>query len=413
MSMNRWVTGLAVVALVACDLAAQDSKVMQGSLVRGSQIAGKEVRGSDQQPIGTIEDVVLDRNTGSVAFVVVSFAPAMNKGDKLIAIPWTAVKASNDAASGAFVASVAKDRLDSAPTFDRNAWPDMNSDWSNKVYAFYGTRPSMTPRDATVQEGQNRDLHRDHDMAKARERGQDDGRNDARADRRQDDGMRADGMRREVTVVRGRVKTFEQGDPAQLVVTSDAGEVRAELAPRSFLDQQRLTFDANSDVTLHGFYETRAGQRTFVVTEVTGRDGRVVRLRREDASPLWERGTTAYDRPQTGYDRPQGDRVNDRPTNLELVDLSGTVTYVEPAGECNESPQGRLAYVRTDRGERIIALGPGAYLARNRWDLRPSDTIAVRGYETNRDGRRVFMATEVRRGSETWRLRREDGTPLW
>ena len=61
----------------------------------------------------------------------------------------------------------------------------------------------------------------------------------------------------------------------------------------------------------------------------------------------------------------------------------------------------------------VIGLGPGTYLDSQHWGLHQNETITVRGYDYGRNGSRVFIATEVRRGNETWKLRRDDGTPLW
>jgi hypothetical protein len=96
-------------------------------------------------------------------------------------------------------------------------------------------------------------------------------------------------------------------------------------------------------------------------------------------------------------------------TNRELRDLTGTVTIVDTT----DSPDGRLVTVKTDSGERVIALAPGSYLDKQRWELKPAETISIKGYELERDGRKVFISTELRRGDQTWKFRREDGSPLW
>src|SRR5262249_23248774 len=140
------------------------------------------------------------------------------------------------------------------------------------------------------------------------------------------------------------------------------------------------------------------------------RDGRAVRLRGDDFAPLWAQNRTIERQPATGYNGYTGTNPN---TNVDLRDLTGTVTFVDTSSACGESIQGRTVTIRTDTGDRVIALGPGNYLERQHWALRPSDVVTVRGWDTTRDGRRVFIATEVRRGNETWRLRRDDGSPLW
>jgi hypothetical protein len=194
----------------------------------------------------------------------------------------------------------------------------------------------------------------------------------------------------------GRVRSFTRNDPAQLVIATNSGDFTSELAPLSFIDQQRLVFDDDANVTVRGFEAMRNGRTTFFATEVTMPDGRVVQLRRDDLTPLW---TTQYN------------------TNLAtgatsaLHEVSGAILHIE-AGAC-ESAYGRLVTIRTDAGERLIALGPGSNLDRHNWALRPNDTIFVRGYDYRTGDRTYFIATEVRRGSDTLRLRSDDGTPQW
>jgi len=395
MSRTQCLAVLTMAALISASVVSQDNKAMRTSFVRASQITGTEIQNSDHQKVGTIEDVVFDQDNGTVAFAVVAMDPAMNAGDKLLAVPWASLKATNDAK--ALALDLPKDRLEKAPRFDRNAWPDINAQWSSEVMAFYGVnRPMQTPRET----------------AQAQPMTPEDGNRNRLPG---EDGYRetkdiAPNGHREIMTVNGKVKSFQQRDPAELVILSDRGEIQAELGPVTFLDQQRLTFDPNSDVTVRGYETTRDGRRTFIVTDVITKDGRTVKLRGDDFAPLWAKTTTVErSYPTNGYPSANG-ATN---ANPDIRDLSGTVTYVDTATGCGESAQGRLVTVRTDNGERVVALGPGTYLARQHWELRPSDTVAVRGFETTRDGRRVFIATEVRRGNETWRLRREDGSPLW
>src|SRR5262245_24320475 len=85
------------------------------------------------------------------------------------------------------------------------------------------------------------------------------------------------GHRKKVVVVqKGKVKTFERLDPAMVVITTDKGEIQTELAPTTFLEEQKLIFTPDEDITIRGFEDMRDGKRIFVATEVTTKDNRVV-----------------------------------------------------------------------------------------------------------------------------------------
>ena len=73
------------------------------------------------------------------------------------------------------------------------------------------------------------------------------------------------------------------------VLKTDVADINAELAPMSFLEANRLTFNADDDVTVKAYEITRDGQKLFVVTEVTTRDKRIVRFRRDDQTPVWSK----------------------------------------------------------------------------------------------------------------------------
>jgi len=189
----------------------------------------------------------------------------------------------------------------------------------------------------------------------------------------------------------GKVRTFEKADPAWVVVETDKGEINAELAPLSFIEQNKLMFTPNDEITVKGYETMRDGKKVFIVTEVTTKDRNVVRLRTEKG-PVWTKVTT------TTTEKPG-----------EPLDISGAVTVVEET----DTPDGRLVRIKDDNGERVIALGPGTYLEKQKYVLKPGEKIMVRGYEVDRSGKRVFLAMEVKRGDTLWKFRRADGTVLW
>jgi hypothetical protein len=74
-------------------------------------------------------------------------------GKKLFAIPWHALTL--DAAEKRFVINVSKERLESAPGFDKDHWPSMaDPAWASELHAYYDVAPywddqldpTVTPR---------------------------------------------------------------------------------------------------------------------------------------------------------------------------------------------------------------------------------------------------------------------------
>jgi hypothetical protein len=196
-----------------------------------------------------------------------------------------------------------------------------------------------------------------------------------------------------VVTYMGKVKTFEKMDPAMVVLTTDKGDINAELAPMTFVDENKLVFAPGDEITVRGYETMRDGKKVFLVSEVTTKDRRVVKLRTDARTPVWVKAGTITTTGKPG----------------EIRDITGAVTVVETV----ETPDGRLVTIKSDGGERVVALGPGTWLEKHRYTLKPGETIYVKGWEVDRSGRRVFLATEVKRGGDVWKFRRADGTVLW
>ena len=81
---------------------------------RASKIIGSKVYKGDTS-IGQIEDVLVDLNHGTTAAVILSVGGFLGMGDKLVAVPVTAVKVGSEAK---FTTDLTKEQLTSAPAFD-------------------------------------------------------------------------------------------------------------------------------------------------------------------------------------------------------------------------------------------------------------------------------------------------------
>lgn len=105
-----------------------------------SSLIGDGVVNPQGEDLGKVEEIMIDINSGRVAYVVLSFGGFLGLGDKLFAIPWDAVTIDTD--RKVFVLNVDKQTLEKAPGFDKNNWPQTSdTDWLIGVYEYYGYRP--------------------------------------------------------------------------------------------------------------------------------------------------------------------------------------------------------------------------------------------------------------------------------
>ena len=107
-------------------------------LMGADTLIGNDVYNLEGDKLGDIKDVMLDMRSGRVAYAVLSFGGFLSMGEKLFAVPWSALKL--DTATKSFKLNVAKDRLETAPGFDQDRWPNMaDPTWAQSIHAYYGT----------------------------------------------------------------------------------------------------------------------------------------------------------------------------------------------------------------------------------------------------------------------------------
>ena len=91
------------------------------------------------EDLGKIEDLMIDTGSGRVQYAVLDFGGFLGIGDKLFAVPLEAFEV--DTANERLTLDVSKDRLDSAPGFDKSNWPSTaDPTFVENVYEFYGKR---------------------------------------------------------------------------------------------------------------------------------------------------------------------------------------------------------------------------------------------------------------------------------
>ena len=108
------------------------------ALMGADTLMGNDVYNSDGEDLGDIKELMIDMQSGEVAYAVLSFGGIMGMGDKLFAVPWAALKL--DTVNKRFTLNVPKAQLKDAPGFNQDRWPAMSDKtWASGVHKFYGT----------------------------------------------------------------------------------------------------------------------------------------------------------------------------------------------------------------------------------------------------------------------------------
>jgi len=110
------------------------------SVLSATTLQGTNINNSSGAGLGDIKDLMIDLETGRVAYAVVEFGGVLGIGSKLFAVPLQALK--QDASNKCFVMNTTKEALEKAPGFDKDHWPDFaDRTWQTAVHEHYQVEP--------------------------------------------------------------------------------------------------------------------------------------------------------------------------------------------------------------------------------------------------------------------------------
>ena len=110
-----------------------------GSVRRGTKLLNCKVKNTKGEEIGKVEDLVMDREAGTVGYAILSFGGVLGVGEKLFAIPFAKVVRTDDATC--VVADLTKAQLENAPKFASDTWPTFDRNYGKSVHDFYKAAP--------------------------------------------------------------------------------------------------------------------------------------------------------------------------------------------------------------------------------------------------------------------------------
>ena len=118
------------------------------AVLSASSLSGDKVKNPAGEDLGKVHELMIDLSTGRVAYVVLSFGGVLGMGNKLFAVPWQAFQIDED--EKCFLLDVDKQRLENAPGFDKDRWPDMaDVTWGSGIHKYYGTEPYIEDETTT------------------------------------------------------------------------------------------------------------------------------------------------------------------------------------------------------------------------------------------------------------------------
>lgn len=107
------------------------------NLVSAAEVTGTAVYGADDSHVGSIDRVMIDKQSGKVAYAVMSFGGILGMGGDERPVPWETL--TYETSLGGFRTSITEAQLGTAPKAETD-WHE-NRDWETRTYQNYGVAP--------------------------------------------------------------------------------------------------------------------------------------------------------------------------------------------------------------------------------------------------------------------------------
>lgn len=103
-------------------------------------LCGDRVINRRGELLGTVSELLLDVERGCIAYVVMAHGGFMGLGERLFALPWSALEL--DADRACVILDAERSTFDTAPAFDKEHWPSTpDARWHQEVHRHYRCIP--------------------------------------------------------------------------------------------------------------------------------------------------------------------------------------------------------------------------------------------------------------------------------
>ncbi len=93
--------------------------------------------------------------------------------------------------------------------------------------------------------------------------------------------------------------------------------------------------------------------------------------------------------------------------------FEGTITEIQPGNWENRMSQGVHLLMKTNTETLELHLGPVWYLEQQNFQIKPNDSLEVKGMRVKRGRQSILIVGEIKKGNQTLQLRDENGYPRW
>ena len=109
---------------------------MAHRLISSQRGEGTTVYSTAGDKLGSIDEVMIDKHTGHVAYAVLEFGGFLGMGTDRYPLPWDMLK--YDTSRDGYVVPLDKTKLEGAPRYAGDTPPPYDEDYRRRVHDYYG-----------------------------------------------------------------------------------------------------------------------------------------------------------------------------------------------------------------------------------------------------------------------------------
>ncbi|MDI4656171.1 PRC-barrel domain-containing protein [Xanthobacter autotrophicus] len=109
------------------------------SLVASDMVVGTAVYDPQDEKIGSVERLILEKTSGRVSYAVLSFGGFLGIGEDYYPVPWQML--TYDESVGGFRVNISREQIENAPKYSASDDYDWSSDNGRRVSDYYGVPP--------------------------------------------------------------------------------------------------------------------------------------------------------------------------------------------------------------------------------------------------------------------------------
>src|SRR3546814_6024072 len=123
------------------DVCSSDLRTETHRLIASNKVEGTAVYNLENEKLGTIVNVMIDKRSGQSDYAVLEFGGLFGIGSDHYPIPWEMLTYDTD--KGGYSVNLTKDQVSGAPRHSRDETPEYGDDYGRTIHGYYGLNYPM------------------------------------------------------------------------------------------------------------------------------------------------------------------------------------------------------------------------------------------------------------------------------